>query len=98
MATQNTPNPKKRGAPDANASQPAQKPTTSLSHARKRVKLQDARTIAVQSTEGALRGGQLDINAFVKSREFEISALKDAIASSKYSFSRLCIFNHLMVI
>lgn len=77
-------NPRKRGLPSSDSSPFSQKPPVTQAQDRKRLKIQDARAIAVQSTEPALKAGQLDINLFVKSREFEIRALEDAMASSKY--------------
>ena len=80
-----TPNPRKRGAPglSSTTSSPQQRFNNPPIHDRKRLKIQNARSIAVQSTEAALKGGHLDINSFVKSREFEIRALEDAISNSK---------------
>lgn len=81
MKTPNTQNPRKRGLPVAASETTSQKQS---GHDRKRVKLQDARTIAVQSADKEVQSGQLDINAFIRSREFEINALEDAMASSRY--------------
>jgi len=50
---------------------------------RKRVKLQDARQIAVQSSDKALRAGEINVNAFVEARKFEIKALEDSMAKTK---------------
>ena len=58
-------------------------------------KLRDARKIAVQSSSPgilfskpsltiALASGSLDVNAFTSARSFEISALENAMRSSKY--------------
>ena len=59
-------------------------PHLSASASRKRVKTQDARTIAVQSSEAALsKTGELDVAAFVSAREFEIRALEAGITNSK---------------
>lgn len=77
-------NKRKRGAPSPGSSQHGTKMGFSAGGDRKRLKVQDARTIAAQSSESALKSGQLDINAFVRSREFEIQALEDAIFNSKY--------------
>ncbi|KAL1955605.1 hypothetical protein VTO42DRAFT_8408 [Malbranchea cinnamomea] len=57
---------------------------TSQAAARKRVKVQDARTLAVQSSDAALsKTGDLDVSAFVAAREFEIRALEAGIRNSK---------------
>ena len=73
-----TPNPRKRGAATIPIS----------GHERKRAKLHDARTIAVQNTEQALKTGELDVPAFIKSREFEIEALQSAMKASKESSNK----------
>ena len=50
---------------------------------RKRAKTQDARTIAVQTSDKALKDGQLDVDKFVKAREYEIRALEAGLSKSK---------------
>ena len=51
---------------------------------RKRLKMQDARTLAVQSSDAALSNtGDLDVSAFVAAREFEIRSLEKGIRDSK---------------
>ncbi|KAH0607667.1 uncharacterized protein H6S33_002701 [Morchella sextelata] len=67
-------NPRKRGPPGL---------PVGSGNERKRAKFQDARTIAVQSSNPALRSGELDVNAFIQSREFEIAALQEAMKNSK---------------
>ena len=76
-------NPRKRGAPTTASGTSSQRQANNPVHGRKRLKIQDARAIAVQSTEATLKGGHLDINSFIKSREFEIRALEDAILNSR---------------
>jgi ribonuclease P/MRP protein subunit POP1 len=51
--------------------------------AHKRVKIYDARTILSQNKDTALKDGELDLNAFLKAREFEIKALEDGMQRSK---------------
>ncbi|RPB27596.1 POPLD-domain-containing protein [Terfezia boudieri ATCC MYA-4762] len=86
MSPQNTPNPRKRGAPaKTTPGTSSQRQANNPVHGRKRLKIQDARAIAVQSIEAGLKGGQLNINSFVKSREFEIRALEDAISNSRHA-------------
>ncbi|KAF8428364.1 ribonuclease P complex subunit Pop1 [Tirmania nivea] len=85
MSPQNPPNPRKRGVPATISTTSSQRQANNPVHDRKRLKIQDARAIVVQSTEAALKGGQLDINSFVKSREFEIRALEDAISNSRHA-------------
>ncbi|KAH9224726.1 ribonucleases P/MRP protein subunit POP1-domain-containing protein [Leptodontidium sp. 2 PMI_412] len=50
----------------------------------KRVKY-DARSILTGSPDGALKNGELDLESFLKSREFEIKALQDGMQKSKNS-------------
>ena len=49
---------------------------------RKRVKMQDARTIAVQKPPD-----QLDVSSFIQAREFEIKALESSVTKSKKALS-----------
>lgn len=58
-------------------------PVKSTGQSRKRLKVQDARTIAVQTTEQAFRNGELDVQKYVKAREFEIQALEQSLARAK---------------
>ncbi|KAL7266969.1 Ribonucleases P/MRP protein subunit pop1 [Rhizina undulata] len=69
-------NPRKRTLPITSSTQPT-------GHDRKRAKLADARSIAVQSTNLDVKTGQLDVNTFISSREFEIKALRNAMYNSK---------------
>lgn len=63
-------------------------PHLSASHARKKAKTYDARTLAVQSSEAALsKSGELDVAAFVAAREYEIRALESGIQNSKSALS-----------
>ncbi|KHJ35200.1 putative popld domain-containing protein [Erysiphe necator] len=48
----------------------------------------DARSIATQSSEAALKNGQLDVEAFLRSREFEIKALQDGMQRAKKNLSK----------
>ncbi|TVY83146.1 Ribonucleases P/MRP protein subunit POP1 [Lachnellula suecica] len=54
-------------------------------NANKRVKMYDARSILTQNADAALKNGELDLQAFLKSREFEIKALEDGMQRSKRS-------------
>jgi len=49
----------------------------------KRVKIHTARTISTQNADAALKNGELDLQSFLKSREFEIKALENGMRSSK---------------
>ena len=51
--------------------------------AQKRVKMQDARQIAAQVSDKALRNGELDVAKFVKAREWEIRALEAGMKGAK---------------
>ena len=43
----------------------------------------DARTLAVQTTSKAFKNGELDVDKFVKAREYEIRALEEGLLRSK---------------
>ncbi|KAJ0123234.1 POPLD domain-containing protein [Diaporthe amygdali] len=49
----------------------------------KRVKVQDARSIRSQPADAALKDGELDLQAFLNARQFEIAALQDGMRKSK---------------
>jgi ribonuclease P/MRP protein subunit POP1 len=49
----------------------------------KRVKINDARSILTQTSDAALRNGEIDVQSFLNSREFEVKALQDGIRKSK---------------
>ncbi|KAG8167544.1 hypothetical protein KVR01_003233 [Diaporthe batatas] len=49
----------------------------------KRVKVQDARSIRSQPADAALKDGELDLQAFLDARQFEIGALQDGMRKSK---------------
>lgn len=75
QSRQEAPSKRKAGPETAQNAQSAQ---------RKRVKVQDARTIAVQSSDAALsKTGDLDVSAFVAAREFEVRALEAGLRNSK---------------
>ena len=42
---------------------------------KKRVRLEDARIIATQTTDAAFKDGEIDVEKFVRARDFEIRAL-----------------------
>lgn len=48
----------------------------------KRDKMRAARTIVTQHAESALKNGELDLQSFLKSREFEIKSLEDGMKRS----------------
>lgn len=49
----------------------------------KRVKVRDARSLRSQPADAALKDGELDLQAFLNARQFEIRALEDGMRSSK---------------
>ena len=60
----------------------------SNTHNAKRVKTKNARTILAQQPDKALnKDGDLDVSAFIKSREFEIKAMGQSMDASKGSLS-----------
>ncbi|KAI9876884.1 MAG: hypothetical protein M1830_005388 [Pleopsidium flavum] len=59
----------------------------STAHAQKRRKTQDARNIAAQTNDKALKNGELDVSAFVKAREYEIKALELSMGKAKKALS-----------
>jgi ribonuclease P/MRP protein subunit POP1 len=57
-----------------------------FSHDAKRRKI-DARTVNTQPIDAALVDGELDVGKFIKTREFEIAALDEALKSAKTALS-----------
>lgn len=60
---------------------------TNLSRDPKRAKVDEARRITTQPTNSAFNNGELNVDQFVRSREFEIRALEEGIKSSKHALS-----------
>lgn len=50
---------------------------------RKRPKLLDARQIAVQTADDAFKDGELDVDRFIRAREWEIRALEAGMKGAK---------------
>ncbi|UNI24341.1 Ribonuclease P [Purpureocillium takamizusanense] len=50
---------------------------------QKRTKLHAARNVPAQPADAALKDGELDLQAFIAAREFEIKALEQSMATSK---------------
>ena len=48
-----------------------------------RARQRDARNLSAQTSSKAFRNGELDVDKFVKSREYEIRALEEGMARSK---------------
>ena len=53
-----------------------------------RARLRDARTISKQTSLIAFKNGELDVEKFVKAREYEICALEDGMSKSKERLMR----------
>ncbi|OHF03441.1 POPLD domain-containing protein [Colletotrichum orchidophilum] len=51
--------------------------------AQKRVKIRNDREIAAQSSDAALKDGELDLQSFLNAREFEIRALEESMRHTK---------------
>ncbi|KAK7549242.1 ribonucleases P/MRP protein subunit POP1-domain-containing protein [Phyllosticta paracitricarpa] len=63
-------------------------PTTAQQNAnngrqKKRARTRDARQIAAQATGTAFKNGEIDVDKFIKTREFEIKALEDGMKNSR---------------
>jgi ribonuclease P/MRP protein subunit POP1 len=58
------------------------------SHPHKRNKIHDARTVSAQTSDKAFSNGDLNVDKFVKAREFEIKALEDGLKRSRQVLSR----------
>lgn len=78
------PQPGNSGArPDAGNKRKDVSQPQGASRAFKRVKVQDARSIRSQPADAALKDGELDLQAFLNARQFEIGALQDGMRKSK---------------
>ena len=53
-----------------------------------RAKQRDARTLSTQTTSKAFANGALDVDAFVKAREYEMRALESSVQRSKKGLNR----------
>ncbi|TVY58598.1 Ribonucleases P/MRP protein subunit pop1 [Lachnellula cervina] len=74
-------NPKRKAPPQSSSNSQG----TNTGRAVKRVKMIDSRSILTQKADAALKNGELDLQAFLKAREFEIKALEDGMQRSKAS-------------
>ncbi|KAH8757606.1 ribonucleases P/MRP protein subunit POP1-domain-containing protein [Diaporthe sp. PMI_573] len=78
------PQPGKTGSrPDAGNKRKDVPQAQGAGRAFKRVKVQDARSIRSQPADAALKDGELDLQAFLNARQFEIGALQDGMRKSK---------------
>ena len=71
--------PKRKDPPSSSNS----KSTTTANRFPKRTKFHDARQIAAQNPDDALKDGELDLQAFISARAFEIEALEDSMRRTK---------------
>ncbi|KAM3066743.1 Ribonucleases P/MRP protein subunit pop1 [Clarireedia jacksonii] len=76
---------KKRKDPPKSSS--GEKNHASKGRDMKRAKTRDARSIMTQTGETALKNGDLDLQAFLRAREFEIKALENGMQKSKGSLT-----------
>lgn len=65
--------------PEGQSAPPSKKPRFSY--------FQDARQIAAQTSESAYGNGELDVNKFVKAREYEIKALENGMRKARTTLS-----------
>ncbi|KAI9838792.1 MAG: hypothetical protein M1837_002321 [Sclerophora amabilis] len=75
------PSKKRKQGPDDTG--PAHQPKANTGRAQKRARTQDARKIATQTSDKALKDGQLDVDKFVQAREWEIRALESGMRDAK---------------
>lgn len=54
----------------------------------KRARVLDARSIVTQTSDAALKNGELDVRAFLRSREFEIKALQKSMQNARGNLSK----------
>ncbi|KAK5115108.1 hypothetical protein LTR62_001805 [Meristemomyces frigidus] len=78
--------------PNTNSKKRKEAPTTNDNAPKKprfdnRAKARDARTILAQPTK-SFKNGELDVDQFVRAREYEIRALEDGMARSKKGLNR----------
>lgn len=77
---------KKRQGPPTTASNPKnEKKRPKIDH---RAKQRDARILCTQTSSKAFKNGQLDVDNFVKSREYEIRAMEEGMSRSKQVSTR----------
>lgn len=69
-------------------------PSGSKSEPNKRAKIdhrskqRDSRALATQTSSKAFKNGELDVDKFVKAREYEIRALEDGMSRSKKALTQ----------
>jgi ribonuclease P/MRP protein subunit POP1 len=69
-----------------------QAPRNNVSHKRHkpdhRSKQRDARQLSAQCSSKALKNGELDVDKFIKARDYEIKALQDGMSRSKQALTK----------
>ncbi|KAK8169081.1 ribonucleases P/MRP protein subunit POP1-domain-containing protein [Phyllosticta citrichinensis] len=66
---------------------PATQQNTNHGRQKKRTRTRDARQIAAQATGTAFKNGEIDVDKFVKARQFEIKALEDGMRNARKGLS-----------
>lgn len=74
---------RKRKEPPAASDPSSRNAGTGDNPSHKRSKVRDARTVRSQPADAALKNGELDLQAFLSAREFEIRALTSGMQASK---------------
>lgn len=69
-----------------------------INSGRKRTKLRDARQVAVQTSDKALKNGELDVDKFIKAREWEIKALEAGMKGARYVDRQQVQLKHMMTV
>lgn len=80
MASQPAPQNQK---PSLKRKQPSKSDEKQPTQPRKRQKLQDARSIALQTSSKAFKDGELNVDKFIKAHEFEIKALEEGMIRAR---------------
>ncbi|OLN96538.1 Ribonucleases P/MRP protein subunit pop1 [Colletotrichum chlorophyti] len=76
-------NKRKQGPQGDNGSRQGDRGNGGGGWAQKRVKIHNDRQIAAQPSDAALKDGELDLQAFLNAREFEIKALEESMRHTK---------------
>ncbi|EMC94315.1 hypothetical protein BAUCODRAFT_157940 [Baudoinia panamericana UAMH 10762] len=81
------PSKKRKDVPSLPSNGPNKRPKNSH-RPDHRAKQRDARTLATQTTGKAFKNGELDLDKFVRAREYEIRALEEGLTRSKKALNR----------
>lgn len=79
---------RKRKEPSSNSNQKDSSSSTKRPKFDHRAKQRDARVLSTQTASRAFKHGELDVDKFVKSREYEIRALEEGMARSKKALTK----------